>query len=146
MPDIFDSQKRSSIMRTVKNKNTALELYIQSLILGLGYMYDISYTGLCCKPDIVISAKKKAFFINGCFWHGHDCKRGHLPSTNTTFWAEKIAKNKGRDSKNYEELQKAGWDYLIIWGCEIKRKNTANLKGEILNFLEYGGLSDRSKN
>ncbi|MDR1903937.1 MAG: very short patch repair endonuclease [Treponema sp.] len=139
MPDIFDSQKRSLIMRTVKNKNTAPEVYIQSLISGLGYVYEFSYAGLDCKPDILISTKKKAFFINGCFWHGHDCKRGHLPSTNTSFWAAKIAKNQGRDSKNYENLREAGWDYLIIWGCEIKKKNSDNLKAKILDFI---GLED----
>jgi DNA mismatch endonuclease Vsr len=146
MPDIFDSQKRSLIMRTVKNKNTTPEVYIQSLISELGYMYEFSYMGLDCKPDILISAKKKAFFINGCFWHGHDCKRGHLPSTNTSFWAAKIAKNQERDSKNYEELHKAGWDYLVIWGCEIKKKNSDNLKVKILNFIGDGGLNGKSKN
>jgi DNA mismatch endonuclease Vsr len=135
MPDIFDSQKRSSIMKSVKNKNTVPEVYIQSLISELGYVYENLYTGLECKPDILIFSKKKAFFVNGCFWHGHDCKRGHLPSTNTSFWAEKIAKNQTRDSKNYEELREKGWDYLIIWGCEIKKKNTDNLRLKISDFI-----------
>ena len=30
-------------------------------------------------------------FVNGCFWHKHNCKYGKvIPKTNTEFWEKKI--------------------------------------------------------
>jgi DNA mismatch endonuclease Vsr len=78
---------------------------------------------------------KKVVFIHGCFWHGHDCKRGKLPVSNKFFWENKITQNKARDQKNYVELNTAGWDYLVIWGCELKKKNLDFLINKIENFL-----------
>jgi DNA mismatch endonuclease Vsr len=66
---------------------------------------------------------KKVFFINGFFWHGHTCRRGKLPSSNKQYWENKITKTKERDKRNYADLESNGWHYLVIWECEIKRKN-----------------------
>jgi DNA mismatch endonuclease Vsr len=135
MPDIFDTEKRSEIMRSVKNKDTLPELIVQSLIRDLGIEYERNYKVLCCKPDIVISAIHKVIFIHGCFWHGHTCKRGQLPATNSAFWEAKITKNKERDKRNYAELEENGWDYLVLWGCELKKKNLEKLVDKITRFL-----------
>jgi DNA mismatch endonuclease Vsr len=135
MPDIFSPEKRSSIMSSVKNKNTLPELIVQSLLRDIGVEYEREKKLLNCRPDITISDMKKVIFIHGCFWHGHDCKRGRLPETNRTFWENKIDKNKTRDQKNYLELSEAGWDYLIIWGCEIKKRNMDALIEKIKSFL-----------
>ncbi|MDR2406501.1 MAG: very short patch repair endonuclease [Bacteroidales bacterium] len=135
MSDIFTPEKRTSIMRSVKNKNTLPELIVQSLLRDIGVEYEREKKLLNCRPDIIISDMKKVILIHGCFWHGHECKRGQLPETNKSFWANKIAKNRQRDLKNCVELNEAGWDYLIIWGCEIKKKNLDNLINKIENFL-----------
>jgi DNA mismatch endonuclease Vsr len=90
---------------------------------------------LNCRPDIIIPDIKKVIFIHGCFWHGHDCQRGHLPKTNNQFWANKIFRNQERDLKNYAELNKAGWYYLIIWACEIKKHNLDNLIGKLRDYI-----------
>jgi DNA mismatch endonuclease Vsr len=135
MPDIFSPEKRISIMRSVKNKNTLPELIIQSLLRDIGVEYEREKRLLNCRPDIVISDIKKVIFINGCFWHGHDCKRGQLPETNRSFWESKVAKNRERDLKNYVELSETGWDYLVIWGCEIKKRNLDFLINKINIFL-----------
>jgi len=135
MPDIFNSEKRTSIMRSVKNKNTLPELIIQSLLRDIGIEYERNKELLNCRPDIIIPDIKKVIFIHGCFWHGHDCKRGQLPETNRVFWENKIAKNKERDLRNYNNLSNAGWDYLTIWGCEIKKKNLDFLLEKITRFI-----------
>jgi DNA mismatch endonuclease Vsr len=135
MPDIFTPEKRTSIMSSVRNKNTLPELIVQSLLRDIGVEYEREKKLLNCRPDIIISDMKKVIFIHGCFWHGHDCKRGQLPETNRSFWENKIAKNKMRDQKNYVELNDSGWDYLIIWGCEIKKRNLNNLIERIEGFL-----------
>jgi DNA mismatch endonuclease Vsr len=135
MPDIFTPEKRTDIMSSVRNKNTLPELIVQSLLRDIGFEYEQEKRLLNCRPDIIISNMKKVIFIHGCFWHGHDCKRGQLPETNKPFWESKIAKNKARDQKNYVELNEAGWDYLIIWGCEIKKRNIDALIEKIDKFL-----------
>jgi len=135
MPDIFTADKRSNIMRSVKNKNTLPELIIQSLLRDIGVEYEREKRLLNCRPDIIIPDIKKVIFIHGCFWHGHSCKRGQLPETNKLFWENKITKNKERDLKNYTELSNAGWEYLLIWGCEIKKKNLDLLINKLSKFI-----------
>ena len=77
------------------------------------------------KPDIVLPKYKTIIFVNGCFWHGHNCKKGKLPSSNTDFWKEKISNNKSRDAKNSDLL-------IIIWQCEISKIDN---RTKILNKL-----------
>lgn len=136
MADIFDEEKRSEIMSKVKNKNTEPELIIRKILTKAGYKYRLKCKYLPCNPDIVFPSKKKAIFINGCFWHGHDCKRGHLPEKNKEFWRKKIIINNGRDEKNYKSLVEVGWHYLVIWQCEIKKVNMEALELRLKNFLE----------
>jgi DNA mismatch endonuclease Vsr len=135
MPDIFSKEKRSEVMRAVKHKDTMPELIIQSLIRDMGVVYERENRIFNTRPDIIIPEMKKVFFINGCFWHGHTCRRGKLPEANRVFWEEKINKTKERDNRNYNELKSNGWDYLIIWECEIKKKSLDVLIKKISNFL-----------
>jgi DNA mismatch endonuclease Vsr len=136
MSDIFNPKKRSEIMSKVKNKGTSPELYVRKLLCEMGYRhYRLKSPTLPCNPDIVYPGMKKAIFINGCFWHGHDCNRGHLPETKHDFWEEKIAHNKERDINNYAALMKFGWDYLVIWQCEIKKSRESELRKKISDFL-----------
>ena len=68
MADIFDDNKRSEIMRRVKNKNTAPEMFIRKMLTQMGFRYRLNTKELKCNPDIVFPSLKKAIFINGCFW------------------------------------------------------------------------------
>jgi DNA mismatch endonuclease Vsr len=135
MADKFSKEKRSSVMRAVRHKNTLPELIIQSLIRDMGIEYERETRVFNSKPDIVIPDMKKVFFINGCFWHGHTCRRGKLPASNTQYWETKITKTKERDKRNYADLKSNGWDYLVIWECEIKKKEMDILINKIADFL-----------
>lgn len=122
MTDIFPSQKRSEIMSKVKSKNTKPEIWVRTFLFSLGFRYrknDKRYAGA---PDLVLPKYKTIIFIHGCFWHGHDCKKGSLPSNNVDFWREKIAKNKIRDKKNQEILINSGFHVIVVWECELKNK------------------------
>lgn len=109
-------------MSRIKGKNTGPEMIIRSLLWKTGYRYQLHVKDLPGKPDIIFRGKKKAIFINGCFWHMHDCKNFKWPKTNIEFWKNKINNNAMRDTKNYLELSKKGWVVLIIWQCEIEDK------------------------
>lgn len=88
MADVFSKAKRSQIMSNVKNKSTAPEVKLRKMLHKAGYRFRINRTDLPGKPDIVLPKYKTVIFVNGCFWHGHSCKRGHRPQTNEQFWNE----------------------------------------------------------
>jgi DNA (cytosine-5)-methyltransferase 1 len=136
MSDIYDDEKRSSIMRSVKSKNTAPELAVRRLLCEMGYRYyRLKSSGLPCRPDIIFRGKRKAIFVNGCFWHGHDCPRGQLPQTNVAFWQTKIEENRSRDERNYRDLVSMGWTYLVVWQCQLKESNKESLRQVLSEFL-----------
>ncbi|MGV8083819.1 MAG: very short patch repair endonuclease [Coriobacteriia bacterium] len=113
---------RSENMRRIRAKNTAPEIAIRKLLRSIGYPgYRLHRKDLPGTPDIVFVGRKKAIFIHGCFWHGHDCAEGaRKPKTNQEYWIPKIDRNRERDSANAERLAAAGWDALVIWECELK--------------------------
>lgn len=134
MSDIFDKDKRSEIMSKICSKNTKPELFVRKLIFSLGYRYRLYRNDLPGKPDIVFVGKKKVIFVNGCFWHGHNCKRASLPKTNKKFWENKISKNVERDKINIKKLHDLGWESLTIWQCGLKNKDI--LIEKINSFLQ----------
>lgn len=121
-------------MARVKNRNTAPEIQVRKILHRLGYRFRLHRRDLPGSPDIVLPRHKKVIFVHGCFWHSHDCPRGKRPSTRQEFWNTKLDKNQKRDASNQYELQKLGWEYLIIWDCEINDKNA--LIGKLIAFLD----------
>lgn len=109
-------------MSKIHSKETKLEIIVRKFLFNHGFRYrknDKRYPG---KPDIVLPKYKSIIFVNGCFWHGHDCPAGKLPETRHEFWKDKITKNKLRDKKNIQQLQSDGWRVIVLWQCEIKNK------------------------
>ncbi|MDZ4690594.1 very short patch repair endonuclease [Terricaulis sp.] len=124
--DVFDSSKRSAIMRAVKSRDTAPELAVRAAVRALGYgrRYRLNGGGLPGRPDLVFGAMNKAVFVHGCFWHGHDCKRGaRQPKDNAAYWRTKIERNRTRDSASLKALRSAGWAALVVWECETRDAN-----------------------
>jgi len=58
-------------------------------------------------------------FVHGCFWHGHDCKRGaRVPASNADYWIRKIQSNIERDKLHLYALTMAGWRVMVVWECQ----------------------------
>lgn len=126
--DIFTAEKRSEVMRAVKARDTKPEIALRKALHALGYRYRLNVKDLPGKPDLVFPKHRAVVFVHGCFWHGHDCKRGaRVPKSNTAYWLEKIARNKIRDKKSAAELKKLGWRVITVWECEIKSLDPASL-------------------
>lgn len=124
-------------MATVKNTDTAPEILIRSFLFGQGFRFQKNVKTLSGKPDIVLPKYSTVIFIHGCFWHGHNCKRGALPASNVEFWQTKIQKNIDRDKKVKRELRAAGWKVLTIWDCElINKKRFENTTKKLTNKLK----------
>ena len=122
-------------MRRVKSKNTSPELLVRSLLRKLGHTgYRLHREDIPGKPDIAWIGKKRAIFINGCFWHGHTCPRGaREPKTRIEYWRAKIERTRQRDEANVKKLLASNWDVLFIWECELK--NDEILSQILSNFL-----------
>jgi DNA mismatch endonuclease (patch repair protein) len=115
------SEARSAIMRAVKSRDTKPEMAVRSLAHRLGFRFRLHRGSLPGCPDLVFVARRKAIFVNGCFWHGHDCKRGaRMPKANAPYWRAKIAANRSRDARVRAELAAAGWESLTVWECETR--------------------------
>jgi len=121
LTDVFDTEKRSAVMRAVKSRDTAPELKVRRAAHALGLRFRLGRSDLPGKPDLVFPSRRIALFVHGCFWHGHDCARGaRMPHTNRTYWQAKIARNMERDAASLASLRKLDWKPAVIWECETK--------------------------
>lgn len=133
MADIFTKEERSQIMRSIKssgNKSTELKL------INLFKIYKITgwrrKYNLYGKPDFVFLKKRIALFVDGCFWHGHNC-RNTRPSNNKKYWMNKINRNVIRDMKTTHYLRSNNWNVIRIKECEIKKNKIIQ---KLLNALK----------
>lgn len=133
MSDIFTKEKRSQIMshiRSKNNKSTELKLIKIFKEYGItGWRRDYNVKG---HPDFVFLQKKIAVFVDGCFWHGHKCKK-HMPYKNREFWEKKIKNNKRHDKKITSLFKLRGWEVVRIWECELKKQKTKILSHKFRN-------------
>lgn len=123
MADIFDSKKRSDIMSKVRSKNNKstelklIQIFEENNIKGWRRNYPVKG-----HPDFVFLDKKIAVFVDGCFWHGHDC-RNTRPSDNAEYWNKKRERNIRHDKEVTNLFEQRGWTVIRIWECELKHKN-----------------------
>jgi DNA mismatch endonuclease (patch repair protein) len=111
-----------SKVKSKKNKSTELRLIKLFKAAGItGWRRGYPVRG---KPDFVFLKERTAIFVDGCFWHGHDC-RNVTPSDNAEFWNKKRADNRLRDEKVTKLFESRGWTVIRIWECELKKGNAA---------------------
>ena len=94
MPDIVDSATRSRMMAGIRSTNTRPELAIRKALHAAGFRYRLHPRDVPGKPDMAFARYRAAVFVNGCFWHGHDCPLFRLPDTRREFWSAKIERNR----------------------------------------------------
>jgi DNA mismatch endonuclease (patch repair protein) len=99
-------------MSRIKKTETSVEIKVRKYLWHQRYRYCKNYSKLPGRPDIVLTKYRIAIFINGCFWHHHNCRYGYIPKSNRNFWIDKFKKNKENDLKNIIELQQN--DYYVI--------------------------------
>jgi DNA mismatch endonuclease, patch repair protein len=134
MTDRITTAQRSALMSRVKQRDTKPELLLRSLLHRLGYRFRLKVPKLPGRPDIIFRPRKKVIFVHGCFWHGHHCKRGNLPSSNEVFWKTKIEGNRVRDARVLADLLALGWSSLVIWECECNDQKI--ITGKLAKFLK----------
>lgn len=71
------AMSRSENMRRIRSTDTAAELVVRRALRSLGYTgYRLHRRDVPGRPDVAFVGRRKAIFVHGCFWHGHDCAEG----------------------------------------------------------------------
>lgn len=122
-------------MRRIRGKDTIPELAVRKACRELGFPgYRLHRKDLPGKPDIAYVGIKKAIFVHGCFWHGHNCPEGkRKPKSNQNYWLPKIQRNIERDREHLDAMVADGWSVMIVWECELP--DSTLLKGKLAHFL-----------
>lgn len=139
MVDNRSPQARSYNMSRIRSTNTKPEESVRKYLFAKGFRYrknDRRYPG---KPDLVLQKYRTIIFVHGCFWHYHeDCPCFVMPKSNVEFWRTKLENNRKRDIRNIENLRAAKWRVIVVWGCELRRKEReTRLEALMREILEH---------
>lgn len=74
------------------------------------------------KPDFVFPKQRIVVFVDGCVWHGHNC-RNMTPKNNAVFWNNKREYNCKHDETINELLTSKNWKVYRIWECDLKGRD-----------------------
>ena len=132
MPDRINAETRSRVMSAIGMKNTKIEIEIRQGLFAHGFRFRLHVRNLPGRPDVVLPKYSTVVFINGCFWHSHNCSRATIPETRKDWWKDKLEGNKARDAKALVDLKRQGWRVLVVWECAIRRHGI-NRKAAILH-------------
>ena len=138
MVDVVDHDTRSRMMASIKNKNTSPEMIVRRMLHGEGYRYRLHGSKLPGRPDLVLRKYTAVIFVNGCFWHGHQCHLFKWPKTRPEFWKTKINGNVTRDEVTLTKLKKMGWRVCRVWECAVKgktKRNPEDIAGSLVQWL-----------
>lgn len=122
MADTHSKEVRSKNMSHIRSTNSKPEETVRKYLFSKGLRYRKNVRKLPGCPDIVLPKYKTVVFVNGCFWHKHNCKRFVWSSSNEEYWHKKINRNVERDAENTQTLTEQGWRVLTIWECQLKKK------------------------
>lgn len=122
MADNHSKEIRSMNMSHIRSKNSKPEEKVRKGLFAKGFRYRKHVRKLPGCPDIVLPKYRTVIFVNGCFWHMHDCGRFVWPASNQDYWRPKILRNVERDKANVALLQNMGWKVIIVWECELKKR------------------------
>jgi DNA mismatch endonuclease, patch repair protein len=134
-----DAAVRSATMRAVKSRDTGPERKVRAILRAFAPGYRLHRADVPGRPDIAYVGARRAIFVHGCFWHGHECPRGaRAPKANADYWRAKIARNRARDARNLEALAARGWRALVVWECELA--DMAALETRLRAFITPQGI------
>ena len=138
MADNHTKEQRSTNMSHIRSTDTRPEVMVRKYLFKQGFRYRKNDDNLPGKPDIVLPKYHTVVFVNGCFWHKHNCSRFVWPSSNKVYWTNKILKNVERDQENQTALAAAGWKVIVIWECELKKKLFQETMEKVINEIKGG--------
>lgn len=146
MSDNHSPDIRSINMSRIRSTNTKPEVAVRKYLFAQGFRYRKNVKKLPGCPDIVLPKYNTVIFVNGCFWHKHNCPRFVWPKSNEQYWKPKITRNAQRDKENYNKLESNGWRVCIIWECQLKKECfELTMEGVVKFILEQGEYRRRDE-
>lgn len=142
MTDVHDVATRSRNMAAIKNKHTQPEIWLRKQLHAAGFRYRLNVAALPGKPDLVLAKYRAVIFVQGCFWHQHNCAQFHWPKSRVDWWRAKITATRRHDEMVQDKLREMGWRVLLLWQCAIKgrtRLPQEQLLAQINDWIRYGG-------
>ncbi|MET4102812.1 DNA mismatch endonuclease (patch repair protein) [Roseovarius sp. MBR-38] len=109
-------------MAAIHGKDTKPEMLLRRALHAMGFRYRLHDRRLPGRPDLVFPQYRAVVFVNGCFWHGHQCDQFRWPNSREEFWRAKIGGNAARDDLNIASLHNVGWRVGVVWECAVKGK------------------------
>ena len=127
--EIVTTPERSQLMSRVRQKDTSLEKAVKKILESLDLKFECNVKDLPGSPDFVNLENKWAIFAHGCYWHAHaGCNKWRIPKQNRNFWETKFRKNTERDIRKIKEIKELEYSVLVIWECELERKDKLNTR------------------
>lgn len=111
-------------MAAIRGKDTKPEMKVRRHLHAAGLRFSLHRKDLPGRPDVVLRRHRAVVLVQGCFWHGHDCKGDRMPKTRAEWWAAKIARNRERDAVNLARLRALGWRVFELWECDLRKPGT----------------------
>lgn len=145
MADNHSKEVRSINMAHIRSTNSKPEEIVRKYLFAEGFRYRKNVKKLPGCPDIVLPKYKTVIFVNGCFWHKHDCPRFVWPSSNQDYWRPKILRNVERDNQSRKELETLGWKVITVWECELKKNVLNETLGKLIAELKAIDFSTDNK-
>ena len=145
MADNHSKEVRSINMSHIRSTNSKPEEIVRKYLFAEGFRYRKNVKSLPGCPDIVLLKYKTVIFVNGCFWHKHDCPRFVWPSSNQDYWRPKILRNVERDNQSRKELETLGWKVITVWECELKKNVLNETLGKLIAELKAIDFSTDNK-
>jgi len=142
MVDTLTKEARSTLMSRIRQQDTSPEVRLRKQLHAEGLRYVLHPASLPGRPDLVFPRYRTAVFVHGCFWHGHDCRAGRLPSSNCSYWSEKVVANQARDARKIAELRALGWRVATVWECETKGVHLVRTVSSMVEFIRNGTTSE----
>ena len=121
MSDNHSKEVSSKNMSHSMISNSKPDEIVRKVLFTKGFRFIKNVRTLPGCPDNVLHKNNTVIFVNGCFWHKHNCDRFVWPSSNIEYWIPKINRDVERDEENYKKLTDIGWRVLVIWECELKK-------------------------
>jgi len=124
-------------MAAIKDRHTKPELMVRKALHAAGLRYRLHGKDLPGKPDLIFPRYKAVVFVNGCFWHQHDCHLFRWPKTRQDFWRTKISRNVANDQKAEIALLEAGWRVATVWECALKGRTRADFTNAMQRLIDW---------
>lgn len=118
MTDNLTKKQRSFCMSHILSKWTSQERLVHNYLKGNKIKHKM-HPKIEGNPDILLTDKKTAVFLHGCFWHKcPECYK--KPKSNKSYWLPKIQRNVKRDEENRKILKANKYKVVIIWEHQVK--------------------------